>query len=81
MKERLVLAVSWWAFLHAAVLFMSMAARGLPFHWRAESIVEILLTSYYVDLFREPVFAIGFPIATWVLLWIVTGNPRILPWR
>ena len=28
MKERFVLAVSWWAFLHAAVLFVALATTG-----------------------------------------------------
>ena len=80
MKERFVLAVSWWAFLHAAVLYPSLAAIFL-FDWNPEGIVNSLLNSYYDDLFQDLVFAIGFPIAMWVVLWIVTGSPRILPWR
>ena len=79
MKERFLLAVSWWAFLHAAVLYPSLAAM-LLFGWKPEGIVNSLLDSYYDDLFQELVFAVGFPIAIWVLLWIVTGRPRILPW-
>lgn len=81
MKERFVLAVSWWVFLHAAVLYLVFAAVAL-FDWSpGDGVVNDLLDGYYDGLWQSLPMAFGFPVAAWVVLWIVTGSPRILPWR
>ena len=78
--EMFGLVLSWWAFLHAAVLYPSLAAM-LLFGWRPEGIVDSLLRSYYDDLFQHWVFMVGFPIAIWVLLDFLPINRPILPWK
>ena len=80
MKERFLLAVSWWAFLHFAVYVLAVAADILG-GLELGGVWEDLLRGYYLGLWQTIEIAIGFPFAVWVVLWIGTGSPRILPWR
>ena len=65
MKERFLLAVSWGAFGWALVCLFVFASTS---------------PQYYVrDFFSH--FEPYISPAVWLVLWIVTGSPRILPWR
>ena len=79
MKERLALAFSWWAFLHTAIVVFAIIV-----DWDgAENMASSVDGTYFeiIPFVEEAVFAFGLPPAVWLVLWIVTGSPRILPWR
>ena len=80
MKERLILAVSWWCFAHAS-LVGSLVISYRVFGASGEYGVFGDLAEGYFELFPVDALVIGFPFIGWVALWIVTGSPRILPWR
>ena len=70
--------MSWWAFVHAALV----ASAFVGFVLGTDVMVDFMdgyvraVAGYY---FEE--FAFIFSPAVWLMLWIVTGSPRILPWR
>lgn len=66
MKERLLLAISWGA-LGWACLVLVVIAEAL----NAGRDMYLILT--------DPLIYIS--PAIWLVVWIVTGNPRILPWK
>ena len=72
MKERFVLAVSWatfaWALFVCVNLVASVLRDGIGDLERIASNDEFLTL-------------IAISPAVWAALWIVTGSPRILPWR
>lgn len=70
MKERFLLAVSWGALAWA--LFVCWAV------WNA---VVVDGRSLSRVLGSDDGFIIFISPAVWTVLWIVTGSPRILPWR
>ena len=87
MKERLKLALSWYAFAQAvliAVALFLLYVLGLEqeLGWFVEAL------NAYVDIYQdifgtsldELVF-FGIAPAIWLGLWITTGKPRILPWK
>jgi len=68
MKERLILLLSWVAF------FWAVAALGIAFDdkyfIRGPHVGRLIAdTALYV------------PIGIWGVLWVITGNPRIPPWK
>ena len=68
MKDRMILLLSWVAFL------WGLAALGIAFddkYFIGGLAIERLITDT----------AIYVPVVIWAGLWVVTGNPRILPWR
>ena len=80
MKERLTLAFSWWAFLHTVALAVAFA------DWEFGSkTIGPVLEDNYLEIFQflpeKEAFVFGFSPAIWLVLWIVTGSPRILPWK
>ena len=83
MKERFLLAVSWVTF--AVVLFVlstlavetARAITELPIG----GLHEILLAIAQGATNRNEWLLIVSPPVVWLTLWIVTGSPRILPWR
>jgi len=81
MKERLTLAVSWWCFAHASLLGLFVISFEVFDAGRGDFGVFAHLVEGYFDLFQVDALIIGLPFIGWVVLWIVTGSPRILPWR
>ncbi len=83
MKERLTLAVSWWCFVHASLLGLAALLTAANFLGadinEAMSALEPL--ELYFHLFPTDALIFGVPFIGWIGLWIVTGSPRILPWR
>ena len=79
MKERFVLAVSWWCFAHASLVgFLLISYQVFDVGPRDLGVINDLVQGYF-DLFPETALVIGFPFIGWLVLWIVTGSPRILP--
>ena len=83
MKERLTLAVSWWCLVHAWLLGLAvlMTAAELVGADINEAMSALAPIEFYFDLFPADALTIGFPFIGWIGLWMVTGSPRILPWR
>jgi hypothetical protein len=46
-----------------------------------EAMSALAPIEFYFDLFPADALIFGFPFIGWIGLWIVTGSPRILPWR
>tara|TARA_B100001063_G_scaffold241369_1_gene268131 strand:+ start:1058 stop:1333 length:276 start_codon:yes stop_codon:yes gene_type:complete len=83
MKERLTLAVSWWCFVHASLLGLAALLTAANFLGADinEAMSALAPIEFYFDLFPADALIFGFPFIGWIGLWIVTGSPRILPWR
>ena len=67
-KDRMILLLSWVAFL------WGLAALGIAFddkYFIGGLDIERLITDT----------AIYVPAVIWAGLWVITGSPRILPWR
>ena len=71
MKERFLLAVSWatfaWLLFMCYAFYMMLVVHG-------ESLSQAVIEG-------DVGWAILICPAVWLVLWIVTGSPRILPWR
>lgn len=79
MKTIFAILLSWWAFLHAAriILVLLLGAFGIAEPAWSQSFTEV-----YSDLFlNNKMLFLSFSPAIWLLLWMTTGSPRILPWR
>ena len=79
MKERLALALSWYAFLNAAIIVPAiiLAVGGEKDFGRA-------YLHLYEDIFGRELgafVALCAPPAIWHFLWITTGKFHFLPWR
>ena len=72
MKERLILAVSWATF--AWSLFVCYAAGANVLRDGIGDLERMASTDGFYTL-------VAISPAVWLVLWIVTGSPRILPWR
>ena len=91
MKERLTLALSWYAFAHAAIIVPAfgiiLAVEFLDLEIVKGGFIDTSFGAYfeiYEALFGyqyDHVAMIGASPAIWFGLWITTGKPRILPWR
>ena len=91
MKERLTLALSWYAFAHAAILVPAigivLSVQFLDLEIARGGFIDMSFGSYFeiyeaVFGFEYDVVAIiGASPAIWFGLWLTTGKPRILPWR
>lgn len=79
MKERFLLAMSWWAFVHAALV----ASVFVGFAFGTDVMGDFVKDGYARPLAggNWEQFALIFSPVVWAVLWIVTGSPRILPWR
>ena len=80
MKERFLLAVSWWCLVHAFLLVSVLYWEAIGARRSDLGLLGELMKGYF-NLFPVPALAVGFPFIGWLVLWIVTGSPRILPWR
>ena len=67
MKERFLLTVSWGAFAWAAYICLALALN-------ADNLGRLVSQDEFL-------LAAAISPAVWLVLWIVTGSPRILPWR
>ncbi len=88
-KERLAVSLSWWAFIHSAVvitlpaylLFSSKDGmfEGEPgFYSAALSRYSELLDAFPGGV---EIWFFALPPVIWVILRITMGSPRLLPWR
>ena len=81
MKERLILAVSWWCFAHASLIgFLVIPFEVFDVKGSDLGVFGDLAEGYF-NLFQADELIFVFPVISWLVLWIVTGSPRILPWR
>ncbi|MAB65115.1 MAG: hypothetical protein CMG98_13785 [Marinovum sp.] len=85
MKERFALAASWGAFVwfvwKCGWVFLSIASyAGTLDHQDRDGLARHIYEFYSLVLERHLMEAAISP-AVWLVLWIVTGSPRILPWR
>ena len=91
MKERLTLALSWYAFAHAAILVPALgivlSVEFLDLELARRGFIETSFGAYFgiyeaVFGFKYDVPAIfGASPAIWFGLWLTTGKPKFLPWR
>lgn len=79
MKEKLALALSWWAFMH--IVFV--AALFASSRFGVTVISNFLYGIYFeaVPYVVEDEFVFNLPLLIWVALYVFTGSPRLLPWR
>lgn len=76
MKERLANVLAWWAFVHALIIALAIATAG-----GKKTELEHAM-DYYFDVFLDsPTLLLAFAPVTWMALYVLTGNPRILPWK
>ena len=78
MKARFADVLAWLAFIHGLFSIFEMTARlvngGNPFDiWYFSYLLEFNILISSEGLLFSPVI--------WLLLYIMTGSPRILPWR
>ena len=76
-KDRAILAVSWYAFAHAVLIAIAVALALLG----DEGLVEAIKPYVRMTPLAPDVFAFGLSPAIWGVLWLLTGKPRFLPWR
>ena len=73
MKDRFLLAVSWGLFVWTVAFCV----------WIPFSAIDRI--NYGVPLrpyeWEQYMWILSITPAVWLVLWIVTGSPRILPWR
>ena len=81
MKERLVLALSWFFFAHASMLAFVIATSIVGIGPGDLGLVGDAIENYGFLFHGDDWLLFGLPIIGWIGLWIVTGSPRILPWR
>ena len=80
MKERFLLTVSWLAFANGVTISVIGVLVALDIQPEQIGLAGEVLEGY-ADFMDSPVTAIGLSVAIWLVLWIVTGSPRFLPWR
>ena len=79
MKGTLTLALSWWAFLHIALIAIAVA------DWQIGSraignFIEATYFDFFLLFFEDALF-LNLSLIIWVALYVFTGSPRLLPWR
>ena len=74
-----VQVVSWWAFLHAAriILVLFLGAFGIAEPAWSQSFTEV----YSALFLNNKILFLSFSPGVWLLLWLFTGQPTLLPWR
>lgn len=70
-KKGVVTALSWWAFLHACLLALSVVMFE----------IGVLSSFGRLETFMQDYFLFAVSPAIWVVLYIQTGSARILPWN
>ena len=82
MKDRVTIVLSWIAFAHALIVLAGVLDgmyNSLPI---PTSEVGRFYRDYLSTVFAgEEVIAYAVSPAIWLLSYVVTGSPRILPWR
>ena len=81
MKERFLLAVSWLAFTNAAVIGLMLSLGVLGFSKQDLPTIASMVNVYKDLMLGSWTLAFGLSPFIWVVLWIVTGSPRFLPWK
>ena len=81
MKERFLLAVSWLAFANAAFLGLVLSLAVLGIKGGDLPLLDSMASVYEDLMLNSLTLAVGLSPSIWLVLWIVTGSPRILPWR
>ena len=78
MKDRIFIVLSWVAFAHALIVLDGMNS-SLPI---PTSEVGRFYTDYVSTVFAsEEIIAYAASPVIWLLSYVVTGAPRILPWK
>ena len=77
MKERLILALSWYAFAHGLLVGVFLIEPDFSYDY-----YKVYDSMFWGSLsgLHELVF-FGISPAIWLGLWITAGTPRILPWQ
>ena len=82
MKDRVFIVLSWIAFVHALIVLTSVLDgmnNSLPI---PTSEVARFYRDYLSTLFAgEEIIAYAASPVIWLLSYVVTGAPRILPWK
>ena len=81
MKERFLLAVSWLAFANAAFIGLLLSLEALGFSKQDLPTIASMVNAYQDLMLGSETLAFVLSPFIWVVLWIVTGSPRILPWK
>jgi hypothetical protein len=94
MKERLTLALSWYAFAHTALIaFVFLFAATFdalrivldldlsPSDWGWFDEALRAYIDIFGDIFGSNLSVFAASPAIWLGLWLTTGKPRILPWK
>ena len=82
MKDRIFIVLSWVAFAHALIVLAGVLDRmnnSLPI---PTSDVGRFYSDYLSTVFSgEEIIAYAASPVIWLLSYVVTGTPRILPWK
>ena len=82
MKDRIFIVLSWIALAHALIMLAGVLDgmnSALPIH---TSEVGRFYSDYVSTVFEgEEIIAYAVSPAIWLLSYVTTGAPRILPWR
>ena len=82
MKDRVFIVLSWIAFAHALIVLAGVLDgmnNSLPI---PTSEVGRFYSDYLSTVFAgEEIIAYAVSPAIWLLSYVVTGTPRILPWK
>ena len=82
MKDRVFIVLSWIAFVHALIVLTSVLDgmnNSLPI---PTSEVARFYRDYLSTVFAgEEIIAYAASPVIWLLSYVVTGEPRILPWK
>ena len=82
MKDRVFIVLSWVAFAHAMVVLAGVLDGMNNFLPIPTSKVGRLYSDYVSTVFaNEEIIAYAVSPAIWLLSYVATGAPRILPWR
>ena len=81
MKERLWNVLAWVAFTNAVILVAGTVLFLAGVTTNDFGVLGERVTAYMAMYVRNDIYALMLSPAVWLVTWILTGRPRILPWR
>lgn len=78
MKEVLIKLLAWWAFIHLITVALAYGHELYPYQL-PDLMREIL--SAYLKIFPWLLVRFWLPGFIWLTLFLLTGRPRVLPWK
>jgi hypothetical protein len=78
MKELIFKILAWWAFGH--MLCLALAYGNELYPYTLPNLLREILTAY-LGLFPWLLVKFWFPAVIWLLLFLLSGRARVLPWK